>query len=209
MKKTSKLSKVEKEDIYEFQRFLEVCGFKRTAAAIFGYLVLAKNPATAEQVAMALDLSQGAVSTGLGDLAHWGGIASRYDSKKGAQVHSAIQDNFKIVASIFKRREKDAVTNIKNVTQSAVDRYLAEGDPHHDERIVRLKSIVLAAETGETVINFILSLSELSDQKKVYRIVKALPKTLDLLLVGSRTLGDMASKIKGILRPTEGKQPWL
>ena len=140
--KTPSLSKAEKEDIHEFQHFLQICGFKRVEGTIYGFLVLAKHPTTAEEIGSTLGLSQGAVSQGLRELSRWGSIESRYDAEKRAQTHSALQNNFEIISSIFKRREKDAIHAIKHVTQRALDRSLKNGDANEDSRVGRLRSII-------------------------------------------------------------------
>ena len=206
MKNTDTLSEAAQAEILEFEKSLQVFGFKRTEASIYGYLVVCESPKTADEICTALSLSQGAVSQGLKRLSQWGGVESQYDSTKRAHIHSAVEDSMKIVAKIFKRREQDAILNMKNVARSALERYTKEGDGPLHPRVIRLKSIILTCETAEAVIKFILSLSDISDHKKASTIVKALPKAFELLVFGTSTANSIASKIKGLLGST-GKEP--
>ncbi len=205
MKNTDALSEEVQSEIHEFEKSLQVFGFKRTEASIYGYLALSEQPQTADEICTALNLSQGAVSQGLKRLAQWGGIDSQYDSTRRAHLHSAVEDSMKIVGKIFKRREQDAILNIKNVAKKALERCTREGDGQFHPRVIRLKSIILTCETAEAVIKFILSMSGISDQKKTSTIVRALPKTFEFLVFGTATANTIASKIKGILGAASGE----
>ena len=209
MKKTSHTAYPDKDELYEFETFLQAFGFKRTEGALYGFLVLCESPATAEEIGQHLGLSQGAISQGLKNLSQWGGVISRYDSDKGAQVHSAVQDSVKIVASVFKKREQDAIASMKGVAQKTMDRFLKNGDTKTHPRILRLKSIIMTCETAESVINFILSLSTVSDQKKVHTIVKALPKALELLVQESTSSNDIENLVNVFLNPSAKQEKWL
>lgn len=208
MKKAPRPDRPETEDLYEFERFLQVFGFKRTESALYGFLVLCESPVTADEIGRALNLSQGAISQGLKNLSLWGGIESRYDSTKGAQVHIAVQDSTKIVATIFKKREQEAIASLKNVVRKILDRFLEQGDSKTHPRILRLQSIILTCETAESVIEFILSLSTIADQKKIHAIVKALPKTFGLLVREASAASALASRIKNALTSPETQGKW-
>ena len=138
-------------NIAHYEEFLKAVGFKRSDGSIFGLLALSAEPLSSEDIGRSLGLSQGAVSQGLKNLAHWGAIESRYSSQKRAQLHGAVNDSLTIVSTIFQKREKGAIETFRRANEAARDRFLSDGAKPESERIVRLNSYVTTCEFAQVV----------------------------------------------------------
>ena len=169
-------------EIPQFERFLKIVGFKQIEGTIYGYLSLTDHHVTSEEISTALGLSQGAVSQALNRLSHWGAVESRYESEKRAQVHQATVDQLRLVASIFLKREKEAIASFKDMAERSIILCRERGDSDANTRIQRLNSIVLTCRAAETVMDFIIGLSKLGVQKKYAQVFKSLPRALDILV---------------------------
>lgn len=172
-------------ELPSFENFFNRIGFKRIDGSVFGLLVLAKKPLNSEEIEQALNLSQSAVSMSLKTLTHFGAIETSGDRDNPgakARLHSAKEDSLAIVASVFRKREEEIITDFKKMAQRVLEK--SEG-PDFTVRKRRMQSIVTTCEIAESVMNFVITLAHNKSSAEYgaqyEALVKRLPKALDLL----------------------------
>ncbi|MEA9358618.1 hypothetical protein SHI21_20440 [Bacteriovorax sp. PP10] len=188
------------KELPSFEVFFDRIGFKRIDGSVFGLLVLAKKPLTSEEIEQTLNLSQSAVSLSLKTLAHFGAIETTGDRDTPgakAKLHSAKEDSIAIVASVFRKREEEVITDFKRMALRVLER--SEGS-EHASRKKRMQSIVTTCEIAESVMNFVITLahnkSRSEYESQFEAMVKRLPKALDLLSSSTAPLADLTIAIK-------------
>lgn len=188
------------KELPSFEVFFDRMGFKRIDGSVFGLLVLAKKPLTSEEIEQTLGLSQSAISLSLKTLSHFGAIETTGDRDNPgtkAKLHSAKEDSIAIVASVFRKREEEIITDFKRMAIRVLER--SEG-PEHAIRKKRMQSIVTTCEIAESVMNFVITLAHnksRSEYEAHYEaLVKRLPKALDLLSSTTAPLADITIAIK-------------
>jgi DNA-binding transcriptional regulator GbsR (MarR family) len=188
------------KELPSFEVFFDRIGFKRIDGSVFGLLVLAKKSLTSEEIEQTLNLSQSAVSLSLKTLAHFGAIETTGDRDNPgakAKLHSAKEDSIAIVASVFRKREEEVITDFKRMALRVLER--SEGS-EHASRKKRMQSIVTTCEIAESVMNFVITLAHnksRSEYESQYEaMVKRLPKALDLLSSSTAPLADLTIAIK-------------
>lgn len=187
-------------ELPSFENFFNRIGFKRIDGSVFGLLVLAKKPLSSEEIEQALNLSQSAVSLSLKTLTHFGAIETHGDRDNPgakARLHSAKEDSLAIVASVFRKREEEIITDFKRMAQRVLDK--SEG-PDYIIRKRRMQSIVTTCEIAESVMNFVITIahnkSGSASAAQYESLVKRLPKALDLLSSTTAPLADLTMAIK-------------
>ena len=188
------------KELPSFEVFFDRIGFKRIDGSVFGLLVLAKKPLTSEEIELTLGLSQSAVSLSLKTLSHFGAIETtgdRHNPGTKAKLHSAKEDSIAIVASVFRKREEEVITDFKRMAIRVMER--SEGS-EHASRKKRMQSIITTCEIAESVMNFVITLAHnksRSEYESQYEaMVKRLPKALDLLSSSTAPLADLTIAIK-------------
>jgi DNA-binding transcriptional regulator GbsR (MarR family) len=188
------------KELPSFEVFFDRIGFKRIDGSVFGLLVLAKKPLTSEEIELTLGLSQSAVSLSLKTLSHFGAIETTGDRDNPgtkAKLHSAKEDSIAIVASVFRKREEEVITDFKRMAIRVMER--SEGS-EHASRKKRMQSIITTCEIAESVMNFVITLAHnksRSEYESQYEaMVKRLPKALDLLSSSTAPLADLTIAIK-------------
>lgn len=188
------------KELPSFEVFFDRIGFKRIDGSVFGLLVLAKKPLTSEEIEQTLGLSQSAVSLSLKTLSHFGAIETTGDRDNPgtkAKLHSAKEDSIAIVASVFRKREEEVITDFKRMAIRVLER--SEGS-EHTSRKRRMQSIITTCEIAESVMNFVITLAHnksRSEYESQYEaMVKRLPKALDLLSSSTAPLADLTIAIK-------------
>jgi DNA-binding transcriptional regulator GbsR (MarR family) len=189
-----------KELVY-FENFFNQMGFKRIDGSVYGLLVLAKKPLTSEEIEETLKLSQSAVSLSLKNLVHFGAIETkdlRENSK--AKVHSAKEDSISIVASVFRKRQQEYVSDFKMMAQRVLEK--SQGS-NFEARGKRLQSIITTCEIAESVMNFVITLAQNKSKEShesyvahYEAIVKKLPRALDLIASTSGPISDISIALK-------------
>lgn len=159
-----------------FENFLKKIGFKRIDGAIFGLLVLSEKPLSSFEIETTLNLSQSATSTSLKTLLHYGAIETIESRESRMQIHSARLDMLTIVSAIFSKRDREDISNFKKTAKK-----ILENNNIGPKSKKRLESIILTCEIAESVMNFIIGLSQKQIAESYPQILKKLPKTLDLL----------------------------
>lgn len=170
------LSDEELKYIPIFENFLKKIGFKRVDGAIFGLLILSERPLTSPEIEKTLNLSQSATSTSLKTLSHYGAIETIESRETRVQIHSAKLDMLAVVSAIFSKRDQEDILGLKKT----VKKILQENNvgPKSEKR---LESIILTCEIAESVMNFVMGLSQKQIPESYPQIIKRLPKVLDLL----------------------------
>ena len=183
-----------------FEVFFDRIGFKRIDGSVFGLLVLAKKSLTSEEIEQILNLSQSAVSLSLKTLAHFGAIETTGDRDNPgskAKLHSAKEDSIAIVASVFRKREEEVITDFKRMALRVLER--SEG-PEYVSRKRRMQSIITTCEIAESVMNFVITLahnkSRTEYESQYEAMVKRLPRALDLLSSTTAPLADLTIALK-------------
>lgn len=172
-----------------FENFLDRIGFKRIDGAIFGLLVLSNRPLTSEEIERTLNLSQSAVSLSLKNLIHFGAVESRVSRETRAKHHRAKENSLAIVASVFRKREHESISEFKEMAERVIAK---TKDPQASPRHKRLTSLITTCELADAVIHFVFALAKV-DRLEVYRpIVQQVPKALDLLLKTATPMGELA-----------------
>jgi DNA-binding transcriptional regulator GbsR (MarR family) len=188
------------KELPSFEVFFDRIGFKRIDGSVFGLLVLAKKALTSEEIEQTLNLSQSAVSLSLKTLTHFGAVETTGDRDNPgtkAKLHSAKEDSIAIVASVFRKREEEVITDFKRMALRVLER---SEESEFSGRKKRMQSIITTCEIAESVMNFVITLAHnksRSEYESQYEaMVKRLPKALDLLSSSTAPLADLTIAIK-------------
>ena len=178
------------KELPHFEEFFNRIGFKRIDGSVFGLLVLAERPLTSEEIEDKLKLSQSAVSLSLKTLTHFGAIITRDSRETKAKLHSAKEDSLSIVASVFRKREEEYISDLKKMAKRVYENSDVE---NHSKRRLRMQSIISTCEIAESVMNFVITISE---NPHCEEVIKRFPRTLDILSQTTVPLVDLTQKIK-------------
>jgi len=185
-----------------FEKFLNQIGFKRIEGSIYGLLVLSPRPLTSEEIENTLELSQPAVSNALKVLGHYGAIVSkelkREDKERRVKVHTVKEDSLSIVSSVFRKREQEAILEFKQMALrlEGITKII---DKESDPRAKRLKSIITTCEIAESVMSFVVELTQSKLPTEYPHILKQLPKTLQLLTSGVAPMANITDQVRRTL----------
>lgn len=183
------------QEIPVFENFLHRIGFKRVDGAIFGLLVLSSRPLTSEEIEKTLSLSQSAVSMSLKSLIHFGAVETR-DSRQGrAKLHRARENALAIVATVFRKREQEAVQEFKAMAERA-----SRASTDKGARYRRLQSILATCELSEAVMHFVFTLAKIDKLEHLRPIVSQVPRSLDLLVKTTTPIASVAQSFSDRLR---------
>jgi DNA-binding transcriptional regulator GbsR (MarR family) len=169
-------------EIPAFEEFLKRMGLKRIEGAVYGLLTLSSRPLSSEEIEQTLNLSQSAVSMALKTLTYYGAVETMREREKKGQVHQAKEDSISIVATVFKKREQEAIEEFKNMAQRSQN-LIKNKD---DQRYRRLSSIVTTCEMAEVVMNFVIKVASKNITDQHRDIVAKLPKMLDAILFSEK-----------------------
>lgn len=144
------------EQLPTFELFFKTFGFKRIHGRVWGLLVLAGVPLTSKEISKALDISQGATSTCLNELAEWGAIRSAFDPGHRSHLHSPVGNTLSIVATVFRRREQVVLGKLRTTVRGTLD-YVRERYGDKDPRVLTLRSILSSCEIAEAVMQLVFN----------------------------------------------------
>jgi DNA-binding transcriptional regulator GbsR (MarR family) len=182
------------EELIVFENFFEAHGFKRIEGQVFGLLSLTTRPLSSEEISKTLNLSQGAISLTLKSLSQFGAIVSTDSKIDKRKVHTAKEDAFAIISSVFRQKHQLSIEEFR----AMIDRVLKETGPS-EIRSKRLQSMVAACVIAETVIEFVTQLPKLYSGH-YEKIAKQLPRALEVLTTGQEIAGNVTSNIKNIFK---------
>lgn len=182
------------KELPQFEVFFGRMGFKRIDGSVYGLLVLAERPLTSEEIEETLGLSQSAISLSLKTLAQYGAIITRDSRDSKAKLHAAKEDSLSIVASVFRKREEEYISDLKKMAKRVYEKSQAD---NHRTRKLRMQSIISTCEIAESVMNFVITISE---NPHCEEVIKRFPKTLDVLSQTAAPLGELTQKIRNNLK---------
>jgi DNA-binding transcriptional regulator GbsR (MarR family) len=182
------------KELPQFEVFFNRMGFKRIDGSVYGLLVLAERPLTSEEIEETLGLSQSAVSLSLKTLSQFGAITTRDSRETKAKLHSAKEDSLSIVASVFRKREEEYISDLKKMAKRVYEKSL---NVNHTKRKMRMLSIISTCEIAESVMNFVITIAE---NPHCEEVIKKFPRTLDMLTQTSVPLIDLTQKLKSNLK---------
>jgi DNA-binding transcriptional regulator GbsR (MarR family) len=176
-----------------FESFLSRVGFKRIDGAVYGLLVLTDKALSSEEIEQFLKLSQSAISNSLKTLAHYNAVDFREDPEnKRIKLHYAKEDSLEVIASLFRKREQLHIEEFKSMAKKLLIKSEAINASEKNKRNVRLKSIILSCEIAESVINFVISVTQLDIVENHPEILKKFPKALELMVKSAGPLAELA-----------------
>ena len=187
-----------KEEIHTFEEFFQSIGFKRIDGSVFGLLVFSNIALTSDVIQSTLGLSQSAVSQSLKTLSHYGAIEIAYDNETRKKHYNAKEDSLAVVATVFRKREQENIERLRLMAERIIRKEEAADSP----RFRRLKSIIITSEIAESVMNFVIGISQKQGSINYQNIVKALPKTLEMLTnikESGETLNELSGHLAGKL----------
>ena len=184
------------EDLRGFEDFFHTIGFKRVDGSVYGLLVLSRVALSSEDIENSLGLSQSATSVSLKKLHHFGAIETRLGREKRMKLHEAKEDSLEIIATLFKKREQENIRNFKNMAEKILSKNPEYAISPRDPRYKKIKSIILTCDIAESVIKFIINLSNLQIPKDYPVVVKKLPLALDLISQSAQPLVSFTTQIK-------------
>ena len=190
------------KEIPIFESFFNQFGLKRVDGAIYGLLVLSESPLNASNIEKILNLSQSAVCQSLKILKHYGAVES-YDVKKKerrCQMHTAREDSLKIVATIFKKRDQQMIEDFQQMADNVLTYDRNRGKSPDSPRMRRMNSIVATSKVANTMIDFIIQLSQSPLPREYSVITKRFSKLLGLITQGIGPLSTLAGLKKNLSR---------
>lgn len=151
-----------------FEQFFKTFGFKRLHGRIWGLLVLSEGPLSSKEIAARLEISAGATSTTLNELAEWGAISSAFDSSRRCHLHSPVGNALSIVATVFRRREQVVFEQFRATAERSLA-FIAERHGERDPRVLTLRSIITTCDIAEAMMQLVFSAvhNAMSDSESV------------------------------------------
>ena len=174
-----------KEELRGFEEFLKRVGFKRIHGSIYGLLVLSERPLSSAEIEKELGLSQSAVSQAIKTLSMYGAINSKLMANKNYLVHEATLNTLDIVASVFRKRESETLSNYMQMAKRIKLKLEKQGVDKTSNQMKRVQSMMNTAQLGQTVIDFILTLSDLQINDKLNKVTERLPQLFNLMAKGN------------------------
>ncbi len=138
-----------------FEQFFKTFGFKRMHGRVWGLLVLSAGPLSAKEITEQLGISQGAVSTTLGELDEWGATQSRFDPTRRCHLHGPVGNALQIAATILRRREQVAFQHFHTTAERALA-FISERHGERDPRVLTLRSIISACEIADALMKLLV-----------------------------------------------------
>ena len=90
-------------------RLIEFWGFKRNMGRVWTVLYLSPDPLSAEDLRQALQLSSGAVSMTLSELARWGVVRKVWIQGERKDFYAAEVQLWRMISRVFNERERSEV----------------------------------------------------------------------------------------------------
>ncbi len=194
---TPPISKEFLQELPVFETFLNRIGFKRIDGAIWGLLVLCERPLSSEEIEQYLGLSQSAVSISLKSLTHYGAVDFREDrDNKRVKLHFAKDDSLSIVATVFRRREQQHVEEFRIMTRRLLKKSQEQDSSDNSARIKRLRSIIQTCDVAESVMKFVITLTQSEYTTGYQAVLSKLPRTLDVLVKSAGPIGQITEETK-------------
>ena len=136
-------------------RLIEFWGFKRNMGRLWAILYLSDRPLSAPQIQERLQLSSGAVSMTLNELARWGVVKKVWIQGERRDHYTAEGNFWKMISRVFNERERVEVLDSIDVMEDALE-FLREKKTSGQDRA--------RAEFQEERVRELLELARLGKQ---------------------------------------------
>jgi DNA-binding transcriptional regulator GbsR (MarR family) len=144
-------------------RLIEFWGFKRNMGRVWTLLYLSDEPLTAAQLKERLQISTGAVSMTLKELAHWGVVRRVWLQGTRGQHFTAEGNLWKMVSRVLRERElvevHEAIAQLEAALEELTARRTANPDDERRAEVQRdrLKQLLELARLGRSLLEALVS----------------------------------------------------
>ena len=157
-------------------RIMEFWGFRRTMGRIWTVLYLAERPLSAQDLRDRLQLSSGAVSMTLKELARWGTVRKVWIQGERRDHFTAEGDLWKMVSRVFREREleqvHEVVADLERALEALDERAAREGDedPRAQVQRARIGQLLELSRMGQRLLEGLLS-EAIMDARALARVL--------------------------------------
>jgi DNA-binding transcriptional regulator GbsR (MarR family) len=156
-------------------RLIEFWGFKRNMGRVWTVLYLSPDPLSADELCGALQLSSGAVSMTLSELARWGVVRKVWIQGERKDFYTAEVQLWRMISRVFNEREKseviaaidafeEALRTLDKMRKSAPDAATRARAELQHERISQLLEL---AKLGRRLIDALVSTAKVDAEPLV------------------------------------------
>lgn len=144
-------------------RVMEFWGFKRNLGRVWTVLYLAERPLSAHDLRERLQLSSGAVSMTLTELAAWGTVRKVWIQGERRDHFTAEGDLWKMISRVFRQRELVEVQEVVGALERALAALEARPSETSEERRraevqrQRLRQLLDLAQLGRRLLEGLVS----------------------------------------------------
>lgn len=182
------------KELSHFENFFARMGLKRIDGAVYGLLALSERPLRSEEIEKTLGLSQSAVSMAIKNLTSLGAIHSISDqTEKRVKLHQAKVDALSVVASVFRKREQEYVSEFKSMAQRLMAKTSEDKTPKRHQRLL---SIIETCETAESVMSFVINITKNRTSEEAQALAKKLPLALKMIETGLEPARQVTQTLK-------------
>ena len=145
-------------------RLIEFWGFKRNMGRIWAVLYLSPEPLSARELQRRLQLSSGAVSMTVNELARWGVVKKVHRAGQRRDFFAAEGNLWKMVSRVFAERESVEIANAIDEMSEALDYVKRKVKASDDEasrqraqlQIARIGQLLELAKLGQRLLSSLL-----------------------------------------------------
>jgi DNA-binding transcriptional regulator GbsR (MarR family) len=156
-------------------RLIEFWGFKRNMGRVWTVLYLSPDPLSAEDLRGALQLSSGAVSMTLSELARWGVVRKVWIQGERKDFYTSEVQLWRMISRVFNEREKsevvaaidafeDALRQLDRIRRGAPDASTRARAELQYERITQLLEL---ARLGKRLLDALVSTAKVDAEPLV------------------------------------------
>ena len=156
-------------------RLMEFWGFKRNMGRVWSVLYLSPDPLSAEDLRNALQLSSGAVSMTLSELARWGVVRRVWIQGQRRDFYTAEVALWRMISRVFSERERaevaaavdafeDALRQLEQVARTSID---PAQRARAELQRTRISQLLDLARLGQRLIDALLSTAKVDAEPLV------------------------------------------
>ncbi len=156
-------------------RLIEFWGFKRNMGRVWTVLYLSPDPLSAEDLRQSLQLSSGAVSMTLSELARWGVVRKVWIQGERKDFYSAEVQLWRMISRVFNEREKseiiaaidafeEALRQLDRVRKSGPD---AAARARAELQYERISQLLELARLGKRLLDALVSTAKVDAEPLV------------------------------------------
>ena len=148
-------------------RLIEFWGFKRNMGRVWAVLYLAPSPLTAQDLQELLQISSGAVSMTLAELARWGVVKKVWVQGERRDYYAAEIVLWRMVSRVLGERERSEIASAVEAFEHALtvldDKRGASGEARARAEFQsrRVRALLDLAKLGRTLLDALLSTAKL------------------------------------------------